>query len=168
MIRLGLVVACLLVGGIASERAASPVAAQPTPPSSDEEDVRALLEALFDGMRAGDSAAVRAVFHPDARLHTALGPSDTAAVRTTSVDAFVEAVGQPRERTWDERIWDVEVQVDGPLASAWVPYVFYRGDERSHCGVNAVQFIREADGWRILQLTDTRRTDCEVPPEVQK
>ncbi len=133
-----------------------------------EAAVRATLDALFDGMRAGDSTAVRDVFHDDARLHTAGGPSDTAGVSETPVDAFVAAVGQPRERVWDERTWDVEVCVDGPLASAWVPYVFYRGDERSHCGVNAVQLVRGPDGWRILQLTDTRRQACDVPPEVQK
>ena len=147
------------------------VAAQPTPPgppSRDAAQVRATIDALFDGMRAGDSAAVRAVFHENARLHTALGPSDSTAVRTTRIDAFVEAVGQPHEKVWDERIWDVEIRVDGPLASAWVPYVFYLGDERSHCGVNAVQLVRRSEGWKILQLTDTRRQDCDVPADVQK
>ena len=133
-----------------------------------EAAVRAALDALFAGMRAGDSTAVRDVFHDGARLYTAVGPSDTAGVSQTPVDAFVESVGQPRERVWDERTWNVEVRVDGPLASAWVPYVFYRGDERSHCGVNAVQLVRGPDGWRILQLTDTRRQACDVPPEVQK
>ncbi|WP_263842098.1 nuclear transport factor 2 family protein [Salinibacter sp.] len=133
-----------------------------------EAAVRAALDALFDGMRAGDSTAVRDVFHDGARLYTAVGPSDTAGVSQTPVDAFVESVGQPRERVWDERTWNVKVRVDGPLASAWVPYVFYRGDERSHCGVNAVQLVRGPDGWRILQLTDTRRQACDVPPEVQK
>jgi len=118
--------------------------------TSAEEAVRVTIAALFDGMRAGDSTAVRAVFHEEARLHTALGPGDTTVVRPTPIDAFVEAVGQPRERVWDERTWDVEVRVDGPLASAWVPYVFYHGDERSHCGVNAVQLVRQSDGWRIL------------------
>ena len=147
--------------------------AQPDPPASPsgppaEERVRATIDALFDGMRAGDAAAVRAVFHEDARLHTALGPADTSAVSATPVDTFVEAVGEPRDRVWDERTWDVQVRVDGPLASAWVPYVFYLGDERSHCGVNAVQLVRTGAGWRILQLTDTRRDRCAVPAEVQK
>lgn len=150
---------------------ASTVSAQPNPPeppSRDAAAVRATIDALFDGMRAGDSSAVRAVFHPDARLHTALGPSDSTAVAATSIDDFVEAVGQPREAVWDERTWDVEVQVDGPLASAWVPYAFYVGDDFSHCGVNAVQLVRQQDGWTILQLTDTRRQDCTVPDEIQK
>ena len=145
-----------------------PATAQPTPPSPEADAVRATLDALFDGMRAGDSAAVRAVFHPEARLYTALGASDSASVNATPIDAFADAVGQPRERPWDERIWDVEVRTDGPLAQAWVPYAFYVGEEFSHCGVNAVQFVQTADGWRIVQLTDTRRSECDVPPEVQK
>lgn len=146
--------------------------AQPDPPAPPSDSaarhVRSTLDRLFDGMRAGDSAAVRAVFHEDARLVTALGPSDTSAVRTTAVDTFVEAVGQSRDAVWDERIWDVTIQVDGPLASAWVPYVFYVGTERSHCGVNAVQLVRQDTGWKILHLTDTRRQTCDVPPGVQK
>jgi hypothetical protein len=148
------------------------VHAQPNPPEPparpDAQAVRATIDALFDGMRAGDSAAVRTVFHPNARLHTALGPTDSTAVRATSIDAFAKAVGQPREKVWDERIWDVEIRIDGPLASAWVPYVFYLGDKRSHCGVNAVQLVRRSDGWKILQLTDTRRPECDVPADVQK
>lgn len=146
--------------------AVHPVAGQSQ--EGEAQAVRAQIDVLFDGMRAGDSTAVRAVFHEQARLHTALGPSDTSAVGATSIDGFVEAVGQPHEQTWDERIWDVEIRVDGPLASAWVPYAFYLGDELSHCGVNAMQFVQTADGWQIVQLTDSRRHDCEVPPDVQK
>jgi hypothetical protein len=151
---------------------ATPARAQPTPPEPpaqpDVQAVRATIDALFDGMRAGDSAAVRAVFHENARLHTALGPSDSTAVRATPIDQFVAAVGEPHEKVWDERIWDVNIRVDGPLASAWVPYAFYHGKTLSHCGVNAMQFVRQADGWRLLQLTDTRRQECAVPSDVRK
>lgn len=138
----------------------------PTP--RDKRQVRATLTTLFDAMRAGDSAAARGVFADAARLQTALGPSDTPSVRTTSVDRFVEAVGQPHEAVWDERTWDVKVHVDGPLASAWVPYAFYLGEGLSHCGVNGVHLVQQADGWKILQLTDTRRESCDVPEEVRK
>ncbi len=163
---------CPLLVIMAFALAVSTGRAQPTPPeppaSPDEQAVRATIDALFDGMRAGDSAAVRAVFHEDARLHTALGSSDSATVNSTPIDEFVAAVGQPHEKVWDERIWDVGIDVDGPLATAWVPYVFYLGEERSHCGVNAVQLVKHEDGWRILQLTDTRRDECDVPESVQK
>lgn len=136
--------------------------------TADREAVRGTIDRLFEGMREEDSSAVQDVFHEAAGLHTAIGPSDTSAVQSTSVQTFVQAVGETHEKVWDERIWDVEIRIDGPLASAWVPYAFYHGDELSHCGVNAMQFIRTADGWKIYQLTDSRRTDCDVPEDVEK
>lgn len=157
----------MVVGGLV----APSVFAQPDSPGSpaqESQEVRETIEALFDAMRAGDSTAARAVFDEAARLQTAVGPEDTTALRATSIDAFVEAVGHPREQVWDERVWDVEIKIDGPLASAWVPYAFYLGDELSHCGVNAIQLVQTAEGWRILQLTDTRRETCDVPAEIRK
>jgi hypothetical protein len=84
----------------------------------------------------------------------------------------------------DERIWNVEIRRDGPLASAWVPYAFYVGEEMSHCGTNAVQLARLTTGggsddgnammratrWQIVQITDTRRSDCDdfVPEWVRR
>lgn len=157
---------------VAAGIGAAPALGQPESPSASalesEQEVRATIDALFDAMRAGDSTTARNVFGEAARLQTALGPNDSTSLRTTSVDGFVEAVGAPRDRVWDERIWDVEIRVDGPLASAWVPYAFYLGEELSHCGVNAVQLVRQADGWKIHQLTDTRRETCDVPSEVRK
>lgn len=162
----------VLLFAVATGGLISTVSAQPTPPAPPSRDaaeaVRLTIDALFDGMRAGDSAAVRSVFHPDARVHVALGPSDTAAVQLTSVDEFAREVGQPHEKVWDERIWDVKIQVDGPVASAWMPYAFYLGDEFSHCGVNVAHLVRRADGWKMLQITYTRRQECDVPARVQK
>jgi hypothetical protein len=117
----------------------------------------AVLERLFDGMRAGDSAAVRRVFHPEARLLTIARREDGAVAISEPVDDFVRAVGAPRAQVWDERIRDVEVRIDGDMAAAWVPYEFFVGDAFSHCGVNAVQFVAGAEGWQVIQLTDTRR-----------
>jgi len=119
-------------------------------------------------MRAGDSAAVRELFAPGARIRSLDAGTDDPDVETRTADAFAEAVGQPRDAVWDERIWDVEIRVDGPVASAWMPYVFYVGDERSHCGTNTLHLVRPDGDWRIQHITYTRRDDCTVPADVQK
>ena len=49
------------------------------------------------------------------------------------------------------------VQVDGNLASVWVEYSFYIGPRLSHCGVDAFQLARDASGWKIVAIADTRR-----------
>lgn len=133
--------------------------------SVEEEEVRAVVQRLFDGMRAGDSTAVRSVFHPAARLLSVGMRDGQPAVIPGSIDDFVQAVGTPHEEVWDERVWNIDIRVDGDLAAAWMDYAFYLGGQFSHCGVDAFQFFRAPDGWKIIGLTDTRRKDgCEVPP----
>jgi len=122
-------------------------------------EVRATVARLFDAMRAGDSASVRAVFHPAGRLGSAVVRDGVVSVRPDAPDGFIRAVGGPREAVWDERIADLRIEVDGPLATAWMEYAFYLGDRRSHCGVNAMQLVRMAGGWQIVSLIDTRRQD---------
>jgi hypothetical protein len=137
--------------------------------TSEAEAARAVVERLFDGMRAGDSTTVRSAFHPNASMHTvAESEGGDPIVRAGNVDDFVAAVGRPHTRQWDERTFDVEVRVDGHMASAWVPYAFYLGDEFSHCGVNSIQLVRTVGGaWKILQILDTRHTTgCNIPASV--
>lgn len=128
-----------------------------------EDSVRAVITRLFEGMRASDSAAVRAVFAPGARLQTVAVREGAATLVTDSVDAFVRAVGAPKEVVWDERADSLHVRVDGPLAVATMDYTFYAGQRLSHCGINAFQLFRGAEGWKIFQLVDTRRrTGCRA------
>jgi hypothetical protein len=140
-------VLCLL--GFASTSAAQ----------SPERDVRAVLDLLFDGMRAGDSTMVRRAMHPEAIFRTIDHRNGGPSLETGSVAGFIEAVGSPHDALWDERISDVEIRVDGPLAQAWMQYAFWLGDALSHCGVNAMELFHDGSDWRIIHVTDTRRSD---------
>ena len=126
---------------------------------SAEQEVRAAIDRLFTGMRQGDSTVVRSVFHPEARLMSASIRQGEPVLRVDSPDNFVRAVGTPHDQVWDERISNVQIKGDGPLASAWMDYAFYTGERFSHCGVNAFQFFRTPEGWKVIQITDTRRRE---------
>jgi hypothetical protein len=126
--------------------------------AADEAAVIALIDRLFDGMRARDSSVVRAAMHPQARHQSVASRDGISVVQSVPIDAFVSAVGASRAEPWDERISRPVVQVDGDLASAWMNYSFYRGTQFSHCGVNAMQLHRGPEGWKIIQIADTRRT----------
>ena len=138
----------------AQARGADPGSARPV------EAVRAAVAQLFDGMRAADTTAVRAVLHPDARFSTVTRQGERHALAPGDVGAFLAALASS-DVVWDERLGEVEVRVDDGLATAWMAYRFYAGDRFSHCGVNAMQLVQDAAGWRILNLVDTRRRGCE-------
>ena len=134
--------------------------------ADDEAAVRAVVDRLFDAMRAADSAGVRSVLHPKARLISVTESDGQPTIEILdSMDGFINAVGTAHEETWDERIWDVEVRIDGRLATVWANYAFYVGDRLSHCGVDAFQLFNDVDGWKIFEIADTRRREgCEPPP----
>lgn len=121
------------------------------------------IKRLFDGMRAHDSTMIRSAFAPGAMMMKALPRTGLpTSVGFDPSDGFVAAAGRPGQ-PWDEQIYDPVVQIDGALASAWVFYTFHLGANFSHCGVDALQLVRTAEGWKISVIADTRRaTDCET------
>ncbi len=126
------------------------------------------IQQLFDGMRLGDSAMVRAVFLPAATLESAFTDrSGKPQLKSGSIDQFVQAIGEPHEEVWDEKIWSYEIKQDGRMASVWTEYTFYVGEKMSHCGVNAFQLFNGANGWKIKNIMDTRRREnCQEDPKV--
>jgi Putative lumazine-binding len=145
-----------------------PLRALPAQQAADAEVV-AVVRAFFDGMRSKDTAALRALTHPSARL-LGTGPTQEGQLRVDEMpmDRFFQMVaGTPG--VLDEKIWDPEVRVDGDLATVWTQYAFYYDGKFSHCGVDAFQLARTAEGWKVVQIADTRRTTgCPTPPEHAK
>ena len=128
-----------------------------------EDEVRAVVDGLFDAMRAADSAAVRALFHPELGKMASSGTRDGAAgVGFGDIEAFVQAVGGAEPGAFDEQIGPAEIRVDDNLATVFTPYAFHYNGNLSHCGVNVFLIARVGEDWQIVGLADTRRRQgCE-------
>lgn len=144
----------------ASSRPPATSAASPTPAlGARERDVVAVVVRLFDAMRARDTATLRTLFEPGARLQSVATRQGVLTVSEDSLAMFLRAIGTPHPQIFDERIANERVLIDGPYAMAWVDYTFYLGDQKSHCGIDAFQMVQRPSGWRIFGLTDTRRRE---------
>lgn len=129
---------------------------------ADEAAILQVVHDLFDGMREKDGEKLSGVWHPDARLQTAGTDADGAAqLGSTPVAGFIQGVVDSSAEL-DEVTFDERVVIDGRLATVWAPYNLFVNGAFQHCGVDAIQMIRTADGWKIFQLTDTRtREGCD-------
>lgn len=137
-----------------------PVSAQ-----GDEREVLAVVQQLFDAMRARDTAKMRAVLHPQARMMSPGTRNGAFVVTVESPDGWLAQIARSTGGAPDERISGAEVKVDGALASVWAGYSFYIGERFSHCGVDAFHLVRMPEGWRIIDLADTRRREgCSTAP----
>lgn len=143
----------IFAGTLLVSAAAAPASAQQT----DEQAVRAVVDRLFDGMRSRDTTMLRSTFADEAQFY-GIGPD--GGVRVTLPSAFIASIaGAPAGLLLDEVLHDVEVRVDGPLATVWTYYDFFAGGEFSHCGYDAMQLLRIRGEWKIVALADTRRKE---------
>jgi hypothetical protein len=131
--------------------------------TDDEKAVRAVVQRMFDGMRAADSAMVRSTFADGARFASVDGRTKPAAIKFDPVDGWLRGIANSAKR-WDEQIFDVQVHVDGNIAHVWAPYTFYLDKKVRHCGVDSFELLRDDAGWKVTQLSDTQRRDgCKDP-----
>lgn len=129
----------------------------------DEQAVIDVMNRLFTAMRQQDTAAIRAIAHPELRLFVPGQPAP-GEVRVSSLDAFITSIADARQRL-DERAYEPIVRVDADLASLWTYYEFWRGDAFSHCGYDAFHFARTDGVWKIIGLAYTIRSErCRRVP----
>ena len=127
--------------------------------SDDQSAIREVIDQLFDGMRESDSTIVKPLFVRGASLASiSVSKDNKVSKQQGGAQRFISAIGQPKEQVWNEIIWSYDIKIDGPMASAWTEYSFYIDETLSHCGVNVFELIDLEEGWKISQITDTRRT----------
>jgi cyanophycinase len=126
----------------------------------DEAAVIAVVNRLFDAMRARDTAAIRDMMHPQMRIFVPAEQQGRMHVVVRTVDEFIAQVAGSTERL-DERAIRPVARVDGDMASVWTYYEFVLGSTFSHCGTDAFHFARSDRGWIITALSYTvRREHC--------
>ena len=131
--------------------------------SSARDSVVTTVQRVFDLMRARDTVGMRELFDSTAHL---IGARDTATARPRTVSQFLTSVSStPADRASDERIFDPEVRIDGPVAQLWTYYTFRSGTTFSHCGTDAVSLVRSRGEWKIVGFIWTvRTTGCTHVP----
>jgi hypothetical protein len=122
--------------------------------------IKHTINTMLDAMRKGDSSLLRSVLAKDIELQSiAADKMGKVSLSTKGANDLVTQIGTPHAAVYDERIVFGSIKIDGPLASVWTPYKFYLGDTFSHCGVNFFQLAKTGDGWKIIHIGYTVRTD---------
>lgn len=137
------------------------------PPSADVEDraVLAAAQAFFDGLEAGDAAAMRATLLPEARLMSLTSkPDGSVAMRRFG---FEDSFGKQTPTGVKEWMWSPVIIRRGALATVTAPYEVSKDGKTIHCGIDIFTLVRQTDGaWKIDSISWTAEPDA--CPELRK
>lgn len=124
-----------------------------------DDDPAAVVQQLFDAMATHNADAARALFTSDAML---LSVRADGTVANTPHEQFVEHVGSSKD-AWLERMWKPTVLVHGGIAVVWAEYDFHLNGKLNHCGVDSVNLVKTANGWKISGIAYTSETSGCAP-----
>lgn len=125
---------------------------------SQEDQVHALIDRMFQAMVKKDTALMRTYFMPGAELMTLNHDSKgNSRAQSYQLKDFLKQISLIGETEIEERLTGWQCFIDDGIASAWTPYEFYYENKFSHCGVNSFELMKVHDEWKISQITDTRR-----------
>ncbi|MFC4634260.1 nuclear transport factor 2 family protein [Dokdonia ponticola] len=156
-----------IVFGLVFFAFAKATSAQSYPLSTEETEVKQLVERFFEGFHKQDSTIIKSVVH-EKILMQSIGKNQTGEVVLSKQDfsGFLTSICSiPGDTKFEERIESYKVQIDDnkAMANVWTPYSFYVNGELSHCGTNSFQLFKRDGTWKIFYIVDTRdRENCGV------
>ena len=123
-----------------------------------KEDVQKTIETFFEGFHAKDTVKIKSTCSEKLILQSiSESPKGNKFSEESPKEFYVSMATIPADVKFEERILSYHIQVDGTMANVWTPYEFYINGKFSHKGVNAFTLFKDATGWKIVHLIDTRR-----------
>jgi len=129
------------------------------PPDFETATVLAPIQQLFAAFEAGDSAAMLRLVYPGGRVTATGERASGSGLRQQSWTEFAQRVTPGS--TFQERISDPAIEVDGDVAMVWAPFVIRMNGKVSNCGFDLFDLVRENGAWKVMNLTfSSRTTSC--------
>jgi hypothetical protein len=124
--------------------------------TSDEKDAVAAVQKTFNGMAAHDAAMILSTMLPDARLYSV--KDEDVPGPSTSVGDFASRIASIKGELSERFTQQPSVSIRGRIAEVWGEYEFWRDGKFNHCGIDSVNLLKTAEGWKIATIVFTTET----------
>jgi hypothetical protein len=136
---------------------------------ADTAAIPAAIDAAITGPADRDRACMKALFIPEARLVVV----DVAADGKTSytiltLDDWIARVKSRGQAQLEEKQLKFHTQHYGNIVHLWSTYALKSDGKQVARGINSIQAIKEANGWRILGIMwQAESPGAPIPKEYQ-
>jgi|SRR5579862_667913 len=134
-----------------AENATAPDAGCALP--SEPEGIPAVLDAAITGPADKDRACMNALLTPEARLmFVSLGADGVPSYRLETVGDWITRVKTRGHAMLEEKQLKFHIERYGNIAHLWSSYALRSDGKHVARGINSIQAIKEADGWRVTSI----------------
>jgi len=144
--------ATILVGALTgNSMAQTPDAGCALP--SEPEGIPAALDAAITGPADKDRACMKALLIPEARMmFVSLGTDGAPTYRLETLDDWIARVKARGHELLEEKQLRFHIERYGNIVHLWSSYALHSDGKQVARGINSIQAIREAGGWRVTSI----------------
>jgi hypothetical protein len=115
---------------------------------SEPEGIPAALDAAISGPADKDRACMKALLIPEARMmFVSLGADGTPSYRLETLDNWIARV-----KARGHAMLKFHIERYGNIAHLWSSYALHSDGKQVARGINSIQAIKEAGGWRVTGI----------------
>lgn len=123
-----------------------------------EKQITQQVQVFFEGLNSKDTLKIKATLAKQVDMSTLLIKDNQEQLVKNDLQDFLNQIGRlTKDFKIQERISNLEVHVNFPLASVLTNYQFYVNDELSHSGVNLFNLAFFENKWQIISINDSRQ-----------
>ena len=134
---------------------------------SEPRGIPAALDAAISGPADKDRACMKALFISEARMmFVSLGADGAPNYRLENLDDWIARVKAHGHAILEEKQLKFHIEHYGNIAHLWSTYVLHSDGKQVARGINSIQAIKEAAGWRVTGiLVQAESATAPLPKE---
>src|SRR5256714_957241 len=115
--------------------------------------IPAAIDAAISGPADKDRACMKALLIPEARMmFVSLGADGAPSYRLETLDDWIGRVKARGHAMLEEKQLKFHIERYGNIAHLWSSYVLHSDGKQVARGINSIQAIKEAGGWRVTGI----------------
>ncbi len=120
---------------------------------SEPEGIPAAIDAAISGPADKDRACMKALLIPEARMmFVSLGADGAPTYRLETLDDWISRVKARGHAMLEEKQLKFHIERYGNIAHLWSSYTLQSEGKQVARGINSIQAIKEAGGWRVTGI----------------
>ena len=120
---------------------------------AEPEGIPAAVDAAISGSADKDRACMKALLIPEARMmFVSLGADGTTTYRLETLDDWIARVKAKGHAVLEEKQLKYHIERYGNIAHLWSSYTLQSDGKQVARGINSIQAIKEAGGWRVTGI----------------
>ena len=127
--------------------------------NTNKQKVKSTIIEFFEAFHRQDTTKLKSMSYGNIKMQSiSINKQGKSQFSENDYNSFLKNISAiPKDKTFKEKLLDLDIKIDGNMANVWTPYEFYFDKKFSHCGVNSFQLLKENNVWKIIYLVDTRR-----------